>query len=75
MLVSIFTTLVSICFFLLVDNYVINLYQRKYPEHKKFDTCAVNEVCKMSSWLEVFRIIPDFRILRLSFYGKETSKC
>ena len=27
------------------------------------------------SWLKVFRIIPEFRILRLTFYRKSASKC
>ena len=26
-------------------------------------------------WVKVFRIIPDFRILRLTFYRKSASKC
>ena len=31
------------------------------PHHKK-------------TWVKVFRIIPEFRILRLTFYGKSASK-
>ena len=26
-------------------------------------------------WVKVFRIIPEFRILRLTFYRKSASKC
>ena len=28
-----------------------------------------------NSWIKVFRIIPDFRILRLTFHRKSASKC
>ena len=27
------------------------------------------------SWVKVFRIIPEFRILRLTFHRKSASKC
>ena len=27
------------------------------------------------SWVKFFRINPEFRILRLTFYGKSASKC
>ena len=29
----------------------------------------------MISWVKVFRIIPEFRILRLNFHRKSASKC
>ena len=29
----------------------------------------------MSKWVKVFRIIPEFRILRLTFHRKSASKC
>ena len=27
------------------------------------------------TWVKVFKIIPEFRILRLTFHGKTASKC
>ena len=27
------------------------------------------------AWVKFFRIIPEFRILRLTFFGKSASKC
>ena len=29
----------------------------------------------LTTWVNVFRIIPEFRILRLTFHRKSTSKC
>ena len=29
----------------------------------------------VSPWVKVFRMIPEFRILRLTFHGKSASKC
>ena len=30
---------------------------------------------KITPWVKVFRIIPEFRILRLTFHRKSASKC
>ena len=31
--------------------------------------------CGVNAWAKVFRIIPEFRILRLTFHRKSASKC
>ena len=36
---------------------------------------AFNEGFYAYAWVEVFRIIPEFRILRLTFHRKSASKC
>ena len=36
------------------------------------DTLNPNQVC---TWVSIFRIIPEFRILRLTFHRKSASKC
>ena len=32
-------------------------------------------VLRINSWVKVFRIFPEFRILRLTFHRKSASKC
>ena len=34
-----------------------------------------SEIGALVSWVKIFRIIPEFRILRLTFYEKSASKC
>ena len=41
-----------------------------YWESVGFQTADV-----MSAWVKVFRINPEFRILRLTFHRKSASKC
>ena len=36
---------------------------------------AISEEIAMYAWVKVFRIIPEFRILRLTFHRKSASKC
>ena len=36
---------------------------------------GINKVCVIEVWVKVFRIIPEFRILRLTFHRKSASKC
>ena len=36
---------------------------------------GINKVCVIEAWVKVFRIIPGFRILRLTFHRKSASKC
>ena len=47
-------------------------------QHKLLETMytlARSDVCLPNyTWVKVFRIIPEFRILRLTFYGKSASK-
>ena len=35
----------------------------------------LKKFCPVTPWVKVFRIIPDFRILRLTFHRKSASKC
>ena len=38
--------------------------------------CATFLLCRsLFTWVKVFRIIPEFRILRLTFHRKSASKC
>ena len=40
-----------------------------------FTLCLVNCYHARYSWMKVFRINPEFRILRLTFHRKSASKC
>ena len=35
----------------------------------------ISNSCIVYTWVKVFRIIPEFRILRLTFQRKSASKC
>ena len=54
------------------------LYEEAFAIFKKFDVntsaIQVNSILVVA-WVKVFRIIPEFRILRMTFHGKSSSKC
>ena len=48
-------------------------YERLQKSKDSLKDCFKN--VNITAWMKVFRIIPEFRILRLTFHRKSASKC
>ena len=57
----------------IVGNHVSRLICSATETSKNLENLDVASVA--ISWMKVFRIIPEFRILRLTFHRKSASKC
>ena len=53
--------------------FVLFIYMQ--PQKVKFISVHINMKRVSYAWVKVLRIIPEFRILRPTFFGKSASKC
>ena len=50
--------------------------KKKKPDYNPYDDAEEDEYGMVgNTWVKVFSIIPEFRILRLTFHRKSASKC
>ena len=54
---------------------MVTAWQNKSGEYAVSQPAEVTGTTSKLSWVKVFRIISEFRILRLTFYRKSASKC
>ena len=62
--------------FLYILLYILPVGMIKIKQRRD-DRQVTSLFCKapLKAWVKVFRIIPEFRILRLTFHRKSASKC
>ena len=68
-------SMVMVCFYTIFQRLYTKYNGENYVYLKKNINGSVCLILVLNIWVKVFRIIPEFRILRLTFHRKSASKC